>query len=380
MDDFQQLVSDAFGLKQPRLSLSVAPASSPLAGTRIAVTPDDRTIRSYFDHDVDDAPRRPSKTSSRRSSLRPRSQSFGAYDAQRTTPVPHPAHVNPRARPSVARRVIQTIRTRASALGLRPAVESAPPYATAFPSVPPYPPVPVSRAPASTAPTRPNSTLLSPTDLPQYSFPPRPAKDVNSTTATGHQEVDLSEPRHRSSSIPVDFLQVPEFSASHTATPGHSQCPSPAPRRASVQHASVMPKRSRRPRTPSLPASPGQLHAHARLSPLPKSRSFNVLSLPGRNHPRPPPAVESVSPARLCSSSLGFEYGDSDRDSRCPSPFTNPRSPPPVPTSPKSFTSRTTQGDEDMLEVPAYVFERRGSATSDMSQVCLIQFAHTRAS
>ncbi|KAH9927445.1 uncharacterized protein BXZ73DRAFT_102582 [Epithele typhae] len=94
---------------------------------------------------------------------------------------------------------------------------------------------------------------------------------------------------------------------------------------------------------------------HARLPPLRKSRS-NGHGLLKRSNPRKAPqSAETAPPAGLGFQDLNlWVHGQVDKGN--PSPLTRPREVPPVISHSSSFDGNH--------EVPSYVYERRGSATS----------------
>ncbi|KAI0343413.1 hypothetical protein BDW22DRAFT_1355847 [Trametopsis cervina] len=83
---------------------------------------------------------------------------------------------------------------------------------------------------------------------------------------------------------------------------------------------------------------------------------------------KPHPAVVSSGLVKgsdgegIVSLGLGIEFFEAELDERCPDPYVNPR-PAPLPPAEASVAARIS--DPDDIDVPAYVFERRGSATSN---------------
>ncbi|KAH9945580.1 hypothetical protein B0H21DRAFT_426843 [Amylocystis lapponica] len=106
-------------------------------------------------------------------------------------------------------------------------------------------------------------------------------------------------------------------------------------------------------RRPSMPSEP-PTRIHARLPPLRKAQSFTtgLFSKAARKRTKAPWTAAD------CASVHG------DMNSRCPSPFTCPRDPPPPPLPRDAAALWQDRDDADELQVPDYVFARRGSATS----------------
>lgn len=72
---------------------------------------------------------------------------------------------------------------------------------------------------------------------------------------------------------------------------------------------------------------------------------------------------------------LGIEFLEGELGERCPSPYVNPR---PAPVPPPRGPDMEDLVEEE-LQVPGYVFERRGSAASGCTTVCAICSAIRRA-
>ncbi|KAI0961003.1 hypothetical protein AcV7_000225 [Taiwanofungus camphoratus] len=119
-----------------------------------------------------------------------------------------------------------------------------------------------------------------------------------------------------------------------------------------------------RPATPhrAPPALQVPLRIHARLPPLRKAKSYGAGLFRRR---KPTGANVNVNENANVGVNIGLWDLEARGGSRCPSPFTCPRAPPPVPPLP-AWQGRSEGEDEEEgeLTVPAYVFERRGSAAS----------------
>ncbi|KAI0692827.1 hypothetical protein BC835DRAFT_1416287 [Cytidiella melzeri] len=70
----------------------------------------------------------------------------------------------------------------------------------------------------------------------------------------------------------------------------------------------------------------------------------------------------TVKSSGIVSLGLGLEFWEGELDESCPDPYINPR---PAPTPPTANNFGESGDEEGELEVPGYVFERRGSATSN---------------
>lgn len=341
------------------------------------------TAKSYFEDQTEDDHSR--LRSIRRSSHRPRSQSFSAFNFQRLLPSSSSTmQAESSTRPGVAKRVLKSLRTRASALVLRPANT---PNSSGNGRDTPASLLTLSSR-TSTATARPPSSYSALSTSSRYAFPS--AADENTPPNTLRRppssslevDVKVSVKRHRSSSLPLDFLKIPQHPtrdsprSAHTPLPWAPRSKSPAPTLigdlVSAQR-STTPSFSCRPRSPSQPSSPpAHLRVHTRLPPLNKSRSFNLLSKNDRKHARKNSIADSLLSPRVTGSSMSIEFDEGELPSRCPSPYTNPRSPPPVPPTSPRTPSNDLWREEDAereLVAPQYVYERRGSAASIHSKV-----------
>ncbi|GJE92173.1 hypothetical protein PsYK624_083260 [Phanerochaete sordida] len=371
--DFEQLVTSAFDLPSPTLVLT--PASPQAPGPRSAAS----TVgRSYFDDSTDENHLRRRET--RRTSERPRSQSFSAFNFRGILPSSSSTHGEPSARPGITRRVLKTLRTRASAFVLRPSPSSASDRDTRA-SVATLTP----RTSTSTTTARPPSQYSTATQSPRYAFPTRDENSPPSTLrgspdSNVELDVKVSVTRHRSSSLPLNILKIPQHASrdgprsAHTPLPRPPRSKSPAPtflgdlisaRRTTT--TSFSSSRSRTPSQPSLAGSP-PLRVHTRLPPLNKSRSFNLLSGHNRKHSRANSMADPILPSLTGASSMSIEFDEGELPAWCPEPYTNPRPPPPPPTPTSPFSASHDlwrhEDSERPLDAPPYVFERRDSSSS----------------
>ena len=381
--DFEQLVSNAFNLPSP--TLLVTPASPPTPGPRSAISPSAKTMgESYFDDFTDDEHARRRETLQGRPSHRPRSHSFSAFNLQHILPLPSSTHGESSSRPGLTKRVLKTLRTRASALVLRP-------------SHMPRSPIDGRDTPASmltlssrtsTSTARPPSQYSPVPQSPRFVFPSRNENSSPSSLRGPPPDVELdvkvSVTRHRSKSLPLNILKIPQHPArdgprsAHTPLPKIPRSKSPAPTLLgdliSTRRSTTSSFSSAHPWTPSQPsASTSPLRIHTHLPPLNKSRSFNLLSGHDRKYSRASSMAGPILPSLAGASSMAIEFEEGELPAWCPEPYTNPRPPPtpPTPTSPYA-TSHDLWRDEDTerpLDVPPYVFERRGSSTSISSTV-----------
>ncbi|KAL4244587.1 hypothetical protein ABKN59_010888 [Abortiporus biennis] len=191
---------------------------------------------------------------------------------------------------------------------------------------------------------------------------PRPSTShsITSRSSFAFSPFDLTHAlsRSRSQSLPRSFLDI---STSSRQTPMVSQSIQP--------YSSFFDDSALNPRhpvpsyaRPSTPASRSKLHIHTRLPPLRKSRSYALTSFTNssrkRNSSKTSDIPQPPYSAPIGTTGFGFAVSLDDPvdplDPSCTrSPFSSPRAPPPIPTN-----------IEPTLHVPAYVFERRGSATS----------------
>ncbi|KAF7799802.1 hypothetical protein EIP86_011044 [Pleurotus ostreatoroseus] len=449
IDDFQQLVTDAFDLHKDSPALTFSPASPRIHSHTIARS---RTrsrgadVRSYFDSDDDlrlplahkdvntnmagvaqalPLHLRPD-AAERLREARPRSRSFSFV--QRVVAHHHEHPVHPADKTGVAARMFKTLRSRASALVLRPpASASASTYGrdTPLPS-PLSPPSSARTSPgAQPFPVRTSTSTARPRGRADSPFPfgsvemsvsfSQAQADITNTNSETDVGADVKQ-RRRTSSLPVRYLK-PSPSRAPTPSPLSSRAATPVP----VSGPASVPASPNPPSNPTSefgssdklfprPHTPTPLRVHTRLPPLHKPRSIfsplpllsPSLSSPSsssrhRNHhahthtrklstatcetvghaPQPQP----VDPVAY---GLGLEFGEGELDPvRCPSPYKYPRQAPLPPTSPAPTPSLTLregaasptsfmEDDDEELEapvVPAGVFERRGSAASGVSSM-----------
>ena len=373
--DFEQLLSDAFDLSStPTLSLTPAsPAPSQSSPSVSPCTPPAMT--SYFD-DTDDDHDRPNEVRPRR---RPRSQSFSAFDSQRILPPsPFPTSREQTSRRGVAKRVFQTLRTRASALVLRPSDLPNPAVNGRDTPVPP------SRTSVSTVTARPSLQFDESAQSSRRPFLPSSRRG----SAMGELDVMVALAQPKASPLPPAPLTIPKqpmrdgrrSAEDHSSMTPRNQSPAPTflGDLVSAQRSST-PVFFTRPRTPSLPPSTQRTpHIHTRLPPLKQSRSLN-LTAGQRKHSRKKSLLDPIA-LTVTSSSMAIEFEQGELPSRCSSPYKNPRAPPPIPPKIETAPSHDLwlDDDSDELQPPSFVFERRGSATSVHSNVSMQQVLRCR--
>ncbi|PCH33226.1 hypothetical protein WOLCODRAFT_141556 [Wolfiporia cocos MD-104 SS10] len=292
-----------------------------------------KTFASYFDADTDDE-----RAASKRASKSAPTAAGRSTSASRA-----------KVRNS-ALDVLKSVRTRASALVLRPVSTNVarpePDCATARPSI------------------SSQHTAVSRATTSSYAFlsrPHTPSTRASSPPATGG---DLAITRSRTKSFPgrASFLKLSKrdtalSAASLTAaTSGPIVDPATLPSffedTGYAERNPPQPAYSR-PATPAAPA-PAPLRVHARLPPLRKAKSATAGVFRARKQPKKGCAVEVPD---ACNA---FDWVPSEE---C---FTSPRSPPPVPPLPSAVAGQkwSAEEDEGELVVPEYVFARRGSVTS----------------
>ncbi|KAI0666221.1 hypothetical protein C8Q78DRAFT_459987 [Trametes maxima] len=110
---------------------------------------------------------------------------------------------------------------------------------------------------------------------------------------------------------------------------------------------------------PSTPTGGAAARIHTRLPPLRKAKSGGQGLFSRGNR-----KGSSKAPGEFVSTGPTYEPWGSQRDANAPSPFTCPREVPPLPMG-VSSTGRDDFNDMDDPLPPSYVFERRGSATSN---------------
>ncbi|KAK7694156.1 hypothetical protein QCA50_001336 [Cerrena zonata] len=288
LQDFQQLVSDAFDLPpndaSPRDLHSPFPSLPPLP---VSASVEQRPLTLY-------AP-----------------QPSASFDENHPSDRP--------SRPRTPFQIFKSIRTRASAL-LRP----TPPSPSS-----PLPPLPLHLSSESTP---------IPSPRPSTAQTARPSLSSQRTATFTPTSANLNLSRTRSHPSPKSFLKL-----SNRNLPPLP----PKPDHYSFFDDSDAPY----PRSQSS-LSRTRLRVHTRLPALHKSRSQMPSIFTKKS------AVSDLG----CAPRSSYYYAQSCtdlsyniEDPRCPSPFTSPREAPKPPTF----------EDSDDLEVPDFVFERRGSATSE---------------
>lgn len=229
----------------------------------------------------------------------PNTSDQSSFQSQSTTPTPS---VPSTARPSVSSR---------RALTPRPQHQQFDPLQIDIPSI------------SQTAPSRSASPFhFSPTDLKR------------------------ALARDRSHSLPRSFLDI-----SHKDGQSPPPLPSPDTLQSFFDDSAYTSKSHSNPLVPAVAAFP-TVQFHTRLPPLRKSKSFapSLFKKHARKQPFSPPPV----PASAWSL-LSADHSPT-AEPRCPSPYTNPRDPPPPPTAAH-------------LTVPQYILDRRGSTTSTCTTV-----------
>ncbi|KAI0733891.1 hypothetical protein C8Q72DRAFT_771296 [Fomitopsis betulina] len=330
VQEFSELVSSAFNLVPTNSSSSVLPSCSsrPLP-----------QASSGFDTDTDD----------------------GYHTRSRDAKAPM-SEQSPKSRSAF--RVLRQVRSRASAV-LRQANAHI-----ASPSVG----VDHSARPSISS----QRTLQSCLTTSSYSFLSRPPTPIP-TPRTGSPFPDLALTRTRSRAksftghLPTSFLKLAKRDA-RTSSSGRSQ-----PLRASVPvntedlpsffetkgyaGRNPPPPAYSRPATPVPPVIAQQARIHTRLPPLRKAKSASTSLFRGKKV-KGPSAEATDSDAAKAQPRSALDWTALDSGDY----FTSPRNPPPVPPLPTAPAKRSpdssTEEPEGELEVPAYVFERRGSATS----------------
>lgn len=224
-------------------------------------------------------------------------------------------------RPRTPFELFKSIRTRASAL-LRPTH--------------PNPSEPVPPLPLRTFDSTPT-----PSSRPSTAQTARPSVSSQRTAVLSPAPADLDLARSRTHDSPKSFLKL-----SDRENP--PKLP-PKPQHYSFFDDSDVPY----PRSQSS-LSRTHLRVHTRLPPLRKARS-NMPSIFSKKSAVSDSGCAPRSSYYYTQSCSDLTYNA--EDPRCPSPFTSPREAP----KPPPF--------EDELEVPAYVYERRGSATSENTMV-----------
>ncbi|KAI0781833.1 hypothetical protein C8Q75DRAFT_812162 [Abortiporus biennis] len=321
LQDFQQLVSSAFDSNAGLADLSPLSDASELSDSPFAFN-----SPSSFDSESDDEDIQ---------------QGHGpASDLLRSETAKAPLR-NPL-------NLFKSIRTRASTL-LRS-------YSYSSPSDFDLHSISETSLPSTARPSTSSRTALDNIQQPR----PSTSHSITSRSSFAFSPFDLTHAlsRSRSQSLPRSFLDI---STSSRQTPMVSQSIQP--------YSSFFDDSALNPRhpvpsyaRPSTPASRSKLHIHTRLPPLRKSRSYALTSFTNssrkRNSSKTSDIPQPPYSAPIGTTGFGFAVSLDDPvdplDPSCTrSPFSSPRAPPPIPTN-----------IEPTLHVPAYVFERRGSATS----------------
>ncbi|OCH92704.1 hypothetical protein OBBRIDRAFT_833231 [Obba rivulosa] len=264
--------------------------------------------------------------------------------------------LKPRAGTFTALNVFKHVRARASALVLRTNLSSS---ASTF-----------SESSGSTHTARPSLSsqrTLTPrlrSAASSFSLVSRPSTPAPRPSSPFPFAVEKQGPlRRRDPPSPVSFLKLPKRATSRPATPSPLQVSAPTLQLASFFDDSAFntPAREKRPpytrpSTPLPPPSPQRVHA--RLPPLRSAQSFSLF---GRTRPRRMRSGLSLNARNSIVDVLGDVQEHSLR--RLPSPYTCPRDAPPVPALPSGVRVPTPLPGDD-LEVPDYVYARRGSTTS----------------
>ncbi|CCM06312.1 uncharacterized protein FIBRA_08564 [Fibroporia radiculosa] len=356
LQDFSELIANAFNLPPPHPSPALLPASPP---PHYSSTPPPRPCSpssSHFDADEDADPIF-------------QSESTTTHSNTDSTP-----HVRPSKSRSSALSILKNVRTRASALVLRPLDTNidlaATPHASTRPSISSQGTV-VSRTTSSFA---------------FLSRPSSPSQNTRPFPSTSGNSLSLARSRSRTKSVPdrVSFLKLHPKRELASATvsmpasrPSLGALPQPPVDLPSFFEDTGYTERRppppaySRPSTPAAPTMPS-LRVHSRLPPLRKAKSASTSIFRGKqSKSRGAPTADTVAAAESrtafdWSASGHLEWPFGADDDNC---FMSPRDPPPVPPLPPSLGGQKWDlsecGDvEGELEVPAYVFARRGSATS----------------
>ena len=217
-------------------------------------------------------------------------------------------------RPRTPLELLKSIRTRASAF-LRPTHSS---------HSQPVPPLPLRPADSTPIPSRPSTAQTA-----------RPSLSSQRTATVLPRSADATITRIKPLSGPKSFLKLSDRDTT-----------SPLPSLSQPEQYSFFDD-SPYPRSQSA-LSLSQLHIHTRLPALRKSRS-QIPSIFRKKSAASDSGCAPRSSHYYAQSCNDLTYLD---DPRCPSPFTSPREAPKPPLV------------HDGLQVPDYVFQRRGSATS----------------
>lgn len=381
VQEFSDLVCSAFNINdadlhsqlgQPLLSLTPASPSSP----SLALVPCDRIYSpSLF-----------SRVRRREGTHPSLSSEMDAHSPLSSPPTPAS-----RSGTITARRMFQQVRSRASAFVLRSRVGSASQSGPTSP--PPYEPLP----PPCPSPTTSVSSLaraLSPWSMLDLTIqrtasrPPSPARSLLTLTPRPISPPPCPDrflhslgPSRTRSPTPIlrsffdDSPVPPKRAYSRPATSPSTNYPlSRVTTTSSVQDTlpteslpsffddTGYPAARSRPPSYCRPATP--LSAiHSRLPPLRKAKSggHGLLSRGDRDRRSNSRSMDSVRPIGL--GFQDFALWSARKDKNMPSPLTRPRIPPPAPGEGVALGSGELAGSYLTLP-PAYVYERRGSATS----------------
>ncbi len=381
VQEFSELVCSAFNINdadlhshlgQPLLSFTPASPSSP----SLTLIPSDRIY-----------------SPSLLSRVRRREGAHLTLSSGMDAPSPISSPPTPASRSGTitARRMFQQVRSRASAFVLRSRVNSA---SQSRPTSPlPYEPLPPP-CPSPTTSVSSFTRALSPWSMLDLTIqrptsrPPSPARSLPTPAPRSVGPPPLSQrfdksygPSRTRSPTPIlrsffDDSPVPSRRAySRPATSSSTQYPlSRVTTASSVQDTlpteslpsffddTGYPAAKSRPPSYCRPATPLSV-IHSRLPPLRKAKSggHGLLSRGDRDRRSNSRSMDSAHPV-----SLGFQdfaLWSVRRDKNMPSPLTHPRDPPPVPDEGAALGSGELAGSHLVLP-PAYVYERRGSATS----------------
>ncbi|OSX67861.1 hypothetical protein POSPLADRAFT_1165388 [Postia placenta MAD-698-R-SB12] len=350
LEEFSDLVCSAFNLGTQQPALSLAPTSSrDLPATVQSASVE--TSLSCFDTDTDD-------------------DHISAYlpsRAHSTTDASRLSVTYTKSRAS-ALNMLKQVRVRASALVLRPANTNID-FSNSEPLAPQsLPRISVSSQNTVTSLTNSSFAFLSRPHTPFETPRPSVPFPFNSTT-----DLALSRSRTRTRSFPGP-MSILKFSHRQvtpaTISPAVSACTTEPPS-ARVDLPSFfedtgyterrpVPPTYSRPTTPVTSATT-PLRVHARLPPLRKAKSASTGIFRGRGTKSKGPCPESAAvAAATIDGQWTFDEGE----------FMRPRDPPPVPPIPVRLRGLVGgwegEGEDNdaLLEVPDYVFARRGSATS----------------
>ncbi|KAI0825252.1 hypothetical protein BC628DRAFT_1419238 [Trametes gibbosa] len=383
VQEFSDLLSSAFNLHDPDI-----PPPSPLRPALSFTPPSPHpTALARSQDDLPSAPGFESETVD--GHHHPRSPSLDALSPQLS-----PREGRSRSRTITALRVFHQVRTRASAFVLRPRAPSLSPTSSSPLPFEPLPPLSIDPTLISSPPISRSLSPLSMVDLNRDSPSSRPRSRADSLPRARFFKRETTPPplpgrqtRPNTSAGPTSatpdlrsfFDDSPQKSQRAYSRPSTSASTlHPLSRVASSNSAHAVlsgdglpsffedtgyqvakpaaPHYSR----PTTPASGSGPRIHTRLPPLRKSKSGGqgLFSRGGR---RGNSKSDENAPAKPGLGNSAF--WDAPVDGRTPSPFTCPRDAPPIPAIVNPL-ARDSLDDFDAPLPPAYVFERRGSATS----------------